>query len=1099
MKKLLLLTSFFFLLGQTVVLHGQTDVTTDTLRAAELLKTSRQLFESAKYDAAINVIDEAAVLYERAVGRESLEFAETQYRKGVCIYKKGDAQIASEYFHTSLDIQIKVLGENSTEAARSYNGLGNIYIDQGKHGQAEEYFKKSLNILVEIFGDDHLELVAPYENLGNLYLKMSNPVLSEEYLQKVLAIRLKHLGPEHPALARSYIGLGGIALNKRALAQAVEYNQKALAILEKTESPQPIDLLTTYHNIAFAHRLGNQADKALEYYQQCLFLSTLHFGEKHANTGVMHNNMAIVQHGKGDMDAALSNYRKALDVFLHQSGPLHPNVALCYNNIGEVYRIKGNLDKALEYYQKALDIMQETPSDNDLQKASILGNQGIIFALKGEFEKGLELFQKSIETTIKALGPDHIEVIRKYLNLGEVYRRKGDYEKALEYLHKVIALENELTDAAAAKVANAYRNAAAVYATQNDFIRAQAYILKDIEIMEQLYDPLHAEMAVPYYNLAVCERQLKAFDASASNTHRAFQALSYAGPQSLPRVSDVMRLLETLMHQGLLLGDMYRHDGRPEYLHAARHAFAEADEGVEYQFSTLENPGGQYTLAGAVVRLYESAIANNLLLRRLTDSVFYAQQAFGYAEKTKSHVLYGAMQDTRALSFAGLPDSLLEQERSLRIDITYYEKKRQAVDPGPLHTDSIYLNLSAKLFDLNEKHEALKRRLRREYPDYYRLRYDRAVATVSEVQQHILQPDQTLLEYFVGDSSIFAFVVRPDYFDIVEIPKDFPLDTWVSELRSAMTTNRSTAAALYCERAYQLYEKLLVPVKQQLSEELVIIPDGVLNYLPFEALLTQRPAKPARFRSHPYLLDAHRISYCYSATLLREMQDKQRLQAPPQNLLAMAPYSTGDSSLWAKNASVALRRQRRALNHSGGEVYGIRSIINGDALYGPAATKEKFLEAAHRYRIIHLATHAQADERAGDYSFIAFAEPADSTNDNLLYVRDIYNMAIHADLIALSACETGIGKLQRGEGIISLARAFAYAGAGSIVTSLWDVEDEHAKEFMLSFYSALHKGASKSDALRTAKRALAARPAGHPFFWAAFIGIGDMRPLYSDR
>jgi CHAT domain-containing protein len=172
--------------------------------------------------------------------------------------------------------------------------------------------------------------------------------------------------------------------------------------------------------------------------------------------------------------------------------------------------------------------------------------------------------------------------------------------------------------------------------------------------------------------------------------------------------------------------------------------------------------------------------------------------------------------------------------------------------------------------------------------------------------------------------------------------------------------------------------------------------------------------------------------------------------------------------------------------------------MNGDIVAGRAATEEKFCSVADRYRIIHLSTHGKADNRVGDYAFIAFAEVPDSLENELLFVRELYNLSLNADLVVLSACETGTGKLQRGEGIISVARAFAYAGAKSIVTSLWEVNDQSTAELTRYFYRELRMGADKDEALRKARlryiREASVRQA-HPFFWAAFQCVGDTRPF----
>ena len=186
------------------------------------------------------------------------------------------------------------------------------------------------------------------------------------------------------------------------------------------------------------------------------------------------------------------------------------------------------------------------------------------------------------------------------------------------------------------------------------------------------------------------------------------------------------------------------------------------------------------------------------------------------------------------------------------------------------------------------------------------------------------------------------------------------------------------------------------------------------------------------------------------------------------------------------------------LKNNIGEVQAIQKIMGGRTYMGKYATKETFLAEAAKYRIIHLATHGKADDRAGDYAFLAFQESNDSMDNERLYVKDLYNCALNADLVVLSACETGVGKWQRGEGIISLARAFAYAGTKSIVTTLWQIDDARTKNLMELFYTHLKRGVTKDAALRQAKLDyLNTFKSAHaaPFRWAGFIAIGDMEAI----
>ena len=300
-----------------------------------------------------------------------------------------------------------------------------------------------------------------------------------------------------------------------------------------------------------------------------------------------------------------------------------------------------------------------------------------------------------------------------------------------------------------------------------------------------------------------------------------------------------------------------------------------------------------------------------------------------------------------------------------------------------------------------------------------------------------------------------------------------------------------------------LYEKLVAPVRGELSNELIIVPDGVLGYVPFEALLSKSPGRMGVFTSYPYLLNDYRISYCYSATLLKEMREKQHRSKPKKSVLATAPFFRGNaqalhprSEFWAINE--VKRDSLQALDASGEEVAFVSRLWNGTSIFGSFASLDTFRQLAGHYRILHLSTHGKADDRAGDFAYLAFGVPGKADGFEKLYARDLYNLELNADLVVLSACETGIGKLRIGEGIIGLTRGFAFAGAKSLVTSLWKVNDAETRDLLEGFHTHLKNGLPKDRALQQAKIDFMAqhRKNGgaywHPFYWAGFIAMGDM-------
>ena len=304
----------------------------------------------------------------------------------------------------------------------------------------------------------------------------------------------------------------------------------------------------------------------------------------------------------------------------------------------------------------------------------------------------------------------------------------------------------------------------------------------------------------------------------------------------------------------------------------------------------------------------------------------------------------------------------------------------------------------------------------------------------------------------------------------------------------------------FAQAAYYIHEKLLTPLSNLLTKEVIVVPDGVLGYVPFDVLLSEMPKEATTFKSHAYFGKNHIVSYNYSATLWQEMLNKKHKTEPTKNFIGFAPYYNGDTLLLSNLFShdLAMRKGLDSLKYSGEEVFKAQKLMHGESVLDKKATKETFEKIAGDYRIVHLATHGKANDKIGDYCFLAFTEQKDSLNNELLYVRDIYNLSLNADLVVLSACETGIGELKRGEGIVSLARAFAYAGAKSIVTTLWSVNDKSTMQIMENFYRQLKNGASKDEALWKAKQAYldkSNKNQAHPYFWSAFIPIGDMRAV----
>ena len=284
-------------------------------------------------------------------------------------------------------------------------------------------------------------------------------------------------------------------------------------------------------------------------------------------------------------------------------------------------------------------------------------------------------------------------------------------------------------------------------------------------------------------------------------------------------------------------------------------------------------------------------------------------------------------------------------------------------------------------------------------------------------------------------------------------------------------------------------------------EQLIIIPDGELAHLPFETFLVEKPGKNEPYANFHYLMKDFKISYNYSATLLKENSNQARNKNNGQ-LLAMAAHYKGDEVQIRSGLRLPVHeRMRQILNDlpaARAEVEALQKAYKGYFAFDTSATERIVKQLAPDYAIIHLALHGLLDAKRPMLSSLAFTEDGDSVKSNFWQAHEISKMNLNADLVVLSACETGYGRFEQGNGIASLARAFMYAGVPAMVVSLWQVNDESTGLLMQLFYANLAKGMPKDEALRNAKLEYlknAEAIAAHPVFWSPFVLIGNTAPI----
>jgi len=785
-------------------------------------------------------------------------------------------------------------------------------------------------------------------------------------------------------------------------------------------------------------------------------------GQSKSNLATLYYNLAIAKRKKGDFDEAIHYFEQALDLRLDTLGKIHPEVARNYMAIGNVFKEKKQWNTALKYYQSASNILQNPKiQKNQLSQRIQINcyqNTAEYYIQDGDIDKALNFLQKAL-----ALQPDD-QSYRKSLSfeqLGKAYQKNGSLEKAIEHFKeaKRLSLIQHKTYKKHPVIAKRSQYLAAAYLEQgNEATALQEYQMALNEIAHEF-----SEEAVGQ-------------NPSLDDLFSKNDAL------------DILKGKAKALHQKYLKDKNQIND-----LESAYYTYQLAAKVIRFLREDVASQGSKYFLADKSLSIYESAIQLAIELHHLTGAQHYLEEAFLFAESNKALSLQESMKDKLAKTFAGIPDSLLQLEKNLKVDLTFYEKElSKAKRKKGAVQESRLKQLAASHFNTREAYKKLVRDFEQNYPKYYQLKYDLSSIKVQDIQAQ-LHTNKLLLEYFVGEQDIYIFGISQNQIQVKAVKNAAELLSKVEQLRAFVSQppaleNSQNHQNAFHQQAYDLYQILVAPLDRTDCQELLIIPDDYLSYLPFDVLLTEAPKTLTNTKqvNSAYLIQNKAIAYHYSAALM--LSKSQSHQKKSISFAGFAP-TFQDGAVAEQRLCTA--DQLYNLNCSQEEVESISQLFKGKTYSAKAANKTVFEQNIDQYQIIHLATHACVDDVDPMSSRIYFT-------DDQLSNYDLYNLQLQADLAVLSACNTGSGKLVKGEGVMSLARGFIHAGCPSVLMSLWSVDDCATSEIMLQFYQQLKEGKNKDAALRQAKLNYLSstdRLHMHPYYWSAFVQVGDTKAL----
>ncbi|MCE5347544.1 MAG: CHAT domain-containing protein [Bacteroidales bacterium] len=828
--------------------------------------------------------------------------------------------------------------------------------------------------------------------------------------------------------------------------------------------------------------------------------------------------------------------------------------AAVFNNLGATCILLGKYQVALDYYSKA-EILINNKENTSLSLGNIYINKAIIYGFQKSYPLAIEYFEKGIKIYLGMKSNEKSvfsSLSSAYLNLGIVYLEIKDYKSALEYFTKSAEIKSKFKLPGLALV---YLNIAKSYIKAENKNEAENFYLKSISSLMYEYNENYFRLAEVYFDyglflksagrndeaweahqkaLSIC---LKNYGEKHSLVSFAYKligddclhksdynlALSYYQKSLIAIVTNFenpdiysnpsidsslfdIRLLDNLKSKAQALELFAGEQKDPENkIKTIRKGL----ETIELALQLVDNIRNKYLSEESRIYLAENEKETYIYAAHLAFSLFslshdvtIGNKMYEIAMKAKAAVLRNEIKGNEILYSSGIPDTLREKQNRLASDIAAYNNLIIA-EKRKLNPDSSKISLwKDALFDMNREKEEVSDEIARVFPQYHDLITKTEPVSLREIQKQLTN-NETIVDYLLsnqysgGKRKLYIFLITRNRLEFRETSLDSLFNKNSSIIR--MTCDPSLASGKqnenfsnYAGALHYMYLNLIKPVEGLFAgNNLIIIPDEEIGWLPFDSFLRKSPGQDQTdYEGLHYLINDFTFSYGYSSSLI--FSKNSRLKRGAEVFSFSPDYS--NTTFYGEGLD--------SLQGANDEIESIYKWFFGETFTGNRATKVNFLKAIQKPAIFHLAMHSMSDSVNSRYSYMLFDTHNCTVEDSKLYNYEISLSRIKSPMVVLSACNSGTGTLYYGEGLMSLARGFILAGASSVIKTSWEVNDEVSSAIITRFYYYLSKGKEKDIAMRLAKLDYLknSSPAfTNPYYWAAYEVLGDNAPVVRNR
>jgi CHAT domain-containing protein len=1037
------------------------------------VRSAKKTAQTGRYQVKIEELREATAEDKYRVAAEALDREAWLLRQGTLEERRK----CVEKYQEALELYRRA-GDSRGEA-ETLNSIGEVHYLLGERQKALEKYNEAL-LIRRAIGDRRGEASTLFD-IGLVYGALGEMRKALDKYDEALPIALA-IG-DRQGEATILNSMGSVYRLLGELRKALDKHSEALLIAREIGDRE--GEATTLNNIGTVYDSLGELRKALDKYNEALPIERL-IGNRNGEANAL-SNMGRAYDLLGERQKALEKYSEALTI--QRAIGNRRGEAITINNIGAVYQALGETRKALDKSNEALLILRSIGDRRG--EAAFLNNIGRVYQALGETQKALEKFNEALPIR-RAVGDRSGEVIT--LNsIGEIYQSLGDTRKALEIYNEVLPI-------------------------------SQATGSRSTEGLT-----LH-NLGMAYNSLGEAQKALDKFN----------EALSI-------RRAIGVRSEEAQTLQGIAQVEQKRGN-----LTQARQYIEQAINIVESIRANTSSQALRASYLASRQDIYKSYIDVLMRMQMQDPAIASDALALEISERARARSLLELLTESRADLRQGVDGSLLERERSLQ-ELLNAKASAQFTLLNRNHTPAQAEAAAKEIASVTNEYDELRTQIRARSPRYAALTQPQPLS-LAEIQQQVLDPDTLLLEYSLGDDASYLFVVSQTSITWRQLPKRAEIEAATRRVRELLTAPQpqpgdteakykariKEASEDYWPQAAELSRMLLGPVASQLGRKrLAIVADGALQYIPFAALPAPSPGNDGGRNSgaepQPLFVE-HEIVSLPSASTLATLRRETAGRKPAEKSLAVLadPVFTDDDARVRRDVGKAgAQVETRSADSDETDVVSLQmtrsgretGVVRAEAGFGrlistrrEAAAISALVPERERmqaldfeasrttalrpelgeYRIVHFATHGMLNNIHPELSGIVLSlvDKAGRRQDGFLRLQDIYNLKLSAELVVLSACQTGLGKEIKGEGLIGLARGFMYAGAPRIVASLWKVDDRATSELMKRFYQGMlgPEALRPAGALRQAQLSIwKEKQWREPYYWAAFVLQGEWK------